>query len=88
MVVWRLDRLGQSLKDLVEIISKLEAMEIGFRSLTGAIDTTTAGGKLIFHIFGALAEFVRSLIQEQTRAGLKAAKARGEERWAPESHER
>ena len=85
LVVWRLDRLGRSLKDLVEIISKLEAMEIGFRSLTEAIDTTTAGGKLIFHIFGALAEFERSLIQERTKAGLKAARARGRKGGRPKA---
>ena len=85
LVVWRLDRLGRSLKDLVEIISKLEAMEIGFRSLTEAIDTTTAGGKLIFHIFGALAEFERSLIQERTKAGLNAARARGRKGGRPKA---
>lgn len=85
LVVWRLDRLGRSLKDLVEIISKLEAMEIGFRSLTEVIDTTTAGGKLIFHIFGALAEFERSLIQERTKAGLKAARARGRKGGRPKA---
>jgi len=57
LVVWRLDRLGRSLKDLIEIISKLDARMIGFKSLTENIDTTTSGGKLIFHIFGALAAF-------------------------------
>ena len=77
LIVWRLDRLGRSLKDLVEIISELEGKEVGFRSLSEAIDTTNAGGKLIFHIFAALAEFERSLIQERTRAGLAAARARG-----------
>ncbi|MCG8381722.1 MAG: recombinase family protein [Gammaproteobacteria bacterium] len=77
LVVWRLDRLGRSLKDLVEIISDLEEKGIGFRSLTEAIDTTSAGGKLVFHIFAALSEFERSLIQERTRAGLAAARARG-----------
>ncbi len=77
LMVWRLDRLGRSLKDLVSIISELEERGIGFRSLNEAIDTTTAGGKLIFHIFGSLAEFERSLIQERTRAGLLAARARG-----------
>jgi DNA invertase Pin-like site-specific DNA recombinase len=75
--VWRLDRLGRSLKDLVVIISDLEAKGVGFRSLTEAIDTTTAGGKLVFHIFAALAEFERTLIQERTKAGLAAARARG-----------
>ena len=77
LTVWRLDRLGRSLKDLVAIISDLEAKGVGFRSLTEAIDTTTAGGKLVFHIFAALAEFERTLIQERTKAGLAAARARG-----------
>lgn len=77
LVVWRLDRLGRSLKDLVEIISDLEERGIGFRSLNENIDTTSAGGRLIFHIFGALAEFERSLIRERTMAGLAAARARG-----------
>lgn len=77
LVVWRLDRLGRSLKDLVEIISDLERRCVTFRSLTEAIDTTTSGGKLVFHIFASLAEFERSIIQERTRAGLAAARARG-----------
>ncbi|GGY59472.1 TPA: recombinase family protein [Vibrio cholerae] len=77
LTVWRLDRLGRSLKDLVAIISDLETKGVGFRSVTEAIDTTTAGGKLIFHIFAALAEFERSLIQERTKAGIQAARARG-----------
>lgn len=77
LTVWRLDRLGRSLKDLVGIVSELEAMGVGFRSLTEAIDTTSAGGKLVFHIFAALSEFERSLIQERTKAGLAAARARG-----------
>jgi DNA invertase Pin-like site-specific DNA recombinase len=77
LIVWRLDRLGRSLKDLVGIISELEAMGVGFRSLTEAIDTTSAGGKLVFHLFAALSEFERSLIQERTKAGLAAARARG-----------
>lgn len=85
LVVWRLDRLGRSLKDLVEITSKLEAMKIGFRSLTEAIDTTTSGGKLIFHIFAALAEFERALIQERTKAGLMAARARGRKGGRPKA---
>lgn len=76
LVVWRLDRLGRSLKDLVTIITDLEERGISFRSLTEAIDTSTSGGKLVFHIFGALAEFERSIIQERTRAGLAAARAR------------
>lgn len=77
LVVWKLDRLARSLKDLVEIISDLEEREIGFRSLTESIDTTSPGGKLIFHIFGALSEFEHSLIRERTLEGLKAARARG-----------
>ena len=77
LVVWKLDRLARSLKDLVEIITELEAKQVGFRSITEAIDTTTAGGKLVFHIFGALAEFEHNLIRERTLAGLAAARARG-----------
>ena len=77
LVVWKLDRLARSLPQLIETVAHLEAKGIGFRSLTEAIDTTTAGGKLIFHIFGALAEFERSVIRERTRAGLKAARDRG-----------
>ncbi|WP_419605814.1 recombinase family protein [Thiolapillus sp.] len=77
LVVWRLDRLGRSLKDLVEIVSALEDRGVGFQSLTENIDTVSAGGKLVFHIFGALAEFEHSLIRERTMAGLAAARARG-----------
>ncbi len=77
LVVWKLDRLARSLKDLVELINELESRQIGFRSLTEAIDTTTAGGRLVFHIFGALAEFEHNLIRERTIAGLVAARARG-----------
>lgn len=77
LVVWKLDRLARSLKDLVELITELEAKKVGFRSITEAIDTTTAGGKLVFHIFGALAEFEHNLIRERTLAGLAAARARG-----------
>ena len=77
LVVWKLDRLARSLPQLIETVATLEDQGIGFRSLTEAIDTTTAGGKLIFHIFGALAEFERSVIRERTRAGLKAARDRG-----------
>jgi len=77
LVVWRLDRLGRSLKHLIEVVTDLEKRGIGFKSLTESIDTTTSGGKLIFHIFGALAEFERNLIRERTQAGLAAARARG-----------
>lgn len=77
LVVWRLDRLGRSLKHLIETITILHNKGIGFKSLTEQIDTTTSGGKLIFHVFGALAEFERDLIRERTLAGLAAARARG-----------
>ena len=77
LVVWRLDRLGRSLPHLITTITDLEDRGIGFKSLTENIDTTTSGGKLIFHIFGALAEFERNLIRERTTAGLTAARARG-----------
>ena len=77
IVVWKLDRLSRSIKQLIETVEHLERREIGFRSLTEQIDTTTAGGRLIFHIFGALAEFERSIIRERSRAGLEAARARG-----------
>jgi DNA invertase Pin-like site-specific DNA recombinase len=77
LVVWRLDRLGRSLPHLITTMTDLEGRGIGFKSLTENIDTTTSGGKLIFHIFGALAEFERNLIRERTQAGLTAARARG-----------
>lgn len=77
LVVWRLDRLGRSMKHLVELVAQMDEKGISFRSLTEEMDTTTPGGKLIFHIFGALAEFERNLIQERTQAGLAAARARG-----------
>jgi DNA invertase Pin-like site-specific DNA recombinase len=77
LVVWRLDRLGRSLKHLIETVTILHERGIGFKSLTEQIDTTTSSGKLIFHIFGALAEFERDLICERTQAGLQAARARG-----------
>jgi DNA invertase Pin-like site-specific DNA recombinase len=77
LVVWKLDRLGRSLKHLIETVATLQARDIGFKSLQENIDTTTSGGKLIFHVFGALAEFERELIRERTNAGLKAARARG-----------
>ena len=77
LMVWKLDRLGRSLPHLIEVVGGLEERGVGFRSLTESIDTTTAGGKLIFHVFGALSDFERSLIRERTNAGLKAARARG-----------
>jgi DNA invertase Pin-like site-specific DNA recombinase len=77
LVVWRLDRLGRSLKYLIEVITALNERGIGFKSVTEQIDTTTSGGKLIFHVFGALAEFERGIIRERTQAGLAAARARG-----------
>lgn len=77
LVVWKLDRLGRSLTHLIDTVNQLESKGIGFQSLTEAIDTTTAGGKLVFHIFGALAEFERELIRERTKAGLEAARVRG-----------
>ena len=77
LVVWRLDRLGRSLKHLIDTLTRLDDAVVGFRSLQERIDTTTPGGKLIFHVFGALAEFERDLIRERTRAGLAAARARG-----------
>lgn len=77
LVVWRMDRLGRSLKDLVEIITNLEAKGIHFVSLTEKIETGTATGKLMFHVFASMAEFERNLISERTLAGLAAARARG-----------
>lgn len=77
LVVWRLDRLGRSLKHLIEVVESLEKRGVGFVSLQEGFDTTTSGGRLIFQIFGALAEFERNLIRERTLAGLESAKARG-----------
>jgi DNA invertase Pin-like site-specific DNA recombinase len=85
IVVWRLDRLGRSLKDLIEIVNRLEEKGIGLQSLQESIDTNTSGGKLIFHIFGALAEFERNLISERTMAGLAAARARGKKGGRPKA---
>jgi DNA invertase Pin-like site-specific DNA recombinase len=76
-VVWRLDRLGRSLRHLIETATNLNDRKIGFKSITENIDTTTSGGKLVFHIFGALAEFERDIIKDRTKAGLSAARARG-----------
>ncbi len=77
LVVWRLDRLGRSLKHLIDTVTKLREQNIAFKSITENIDTATATGQLVFHIFGALAEFERNLIRERTIAGLEAARARG-----------
>jgi DNA invertase Pin-like site-specific DNA recombinase len=77
LVVWRLDRLARSLKNLIDIVGQLNKKGVGLRSLQESIDTTTSGGKLIFHVFGALAEFEREVIKERTNAGLIAARARG-----------
>src|SRR4051794_7703524 len=77
LVVWKLDRLGRSLPHLIETIRRLHERGIGFKSLTEQIDTATSGGKLIFHVFAALAEFERDVIRERTNAGLTAARARG-----------
>jgi DNA invertase Pin-like site-specific DNA recombinase len=85
LVVWKLDRLARSLKQLIETVELLGSRGIGLRSLTEAIDTTTAGGKLVFHVFGALAEFERSIIRERTKAGLDAARARGKKGGRPPS---
>jgi DNA invertase Pin-like site-specific DNA recombinase len=77
LVCYKLDRVGRSLKDLIDTVNVLKSKGIGFRVLTQQLDTTTPSGMLIFHVFGAIAEFERSLIQERTAAGLKAARARG-----------
>lgn len=77
LVVWRLDRLGRSLPDLVQIVADLERQGVGFESLAEKIETGSAAGKLVFHVFAALAEFERGLIRERTQAGLAAARARG-----------
>jgi DNA invertase Pin-like site-specific DNA recombinase len=83
LVVWRLDRLGRSLKHLIQAVEQLETLGVAFKSVTEAIDTATSGGKLVFHIFAALAEFERALIRERTQAGLKAARARGRQGGRP-----
>nr|WP_011117669.1 recombinase family protein [Acidithiobacillus ferridurans]AAC80178.1 invertase/recombinase like protein [Acidithiobacillus ferridurans] len=77
LAVWRLDRFGRSLPHLIETISALEARGVRFRSLTDSIDTTTPGGRLIFHVFGALGQFERDLIRERTKAGVERCRARG-----------
>ncbi len=85
LVVWRLDRLSRSLKDLIEMVTLLESKGIGLKSLQEAIDTSSSSGKLIFHIFGALSEFERNLIRERTQAGLQAARARGRKGGRPKA---
>jgi DNA invertase Pin-like site-specific DNA recombinase len=85
LVVWKLDRLARSLKQLIETVESLENKKMGFRSLTENIDTTTPGGRLTFHLFAALAEFERSIIKERTMAGLAAARSRGRRGGRPPS---
>ena len=85
LVVWKLDRLGRTMKHLIDTVTQLKDKGIGFKSLTENIDTTTPGGKLIFHVFGSLAEFERDLIRERTQAGLLAARARGRNGGRPKS---
>jgi DNA invertase Pin-like site-specific DNA recombinase len=85
LVVWRLDRLGRSLQHLISTVTALEKQDIGFQSLQESIDSATSGGRLIFHIFGALAEFERNLIRERTQAGLRAARARGRKGGRPKA---
>ncbi|OLQ73218.1 transposon DNA-invertase [Photobacterium proteolyticum] len=85
IVVWRLDRLSRSLKDLIEMVTSLESRGIGLKSLQESIDTSTSSGKLIFHLFGALAEFERNLIRERTQAGLQAARVRGRKGGRPKA---
>lgn len=85
LVVWRLDRLGRSLKDLLQIVEVLDERGVELQSLQESINTMSSGGKLVFHIFAALAEFERNLIRERTQAGLKAAKARGRKGGRPKA---
>ena len=85
LVVWRLDRLSRSLRDLIDTVTKLESNGIQLKSLNESIDTSSSSGKLIFHLFGALAEFERNLIKERTLAGLQAARARGRKGGRPPS---
>lgn len=77
LVVWRLDRLGRSIRKLIDLVNGLAECGVGFRSLQESMDTTTSGGKLVFHIFASLAEFERDLLRERTMAGLESARARG-----------
>jgi DNA invertase Pin-like site-specific DNA recombinase len=85
LVVWKLDRLGRSLPHLIDIVRDLDRRGVGFRSLTENLDTTTAGGRLVFHLFGALAQFERDIIRERTLAGLDAAAARGRKGGRPKA---
>ena len=85
LVVWRLDRLSRSLRDLIETVTLLESRGVQLKSLHESIDTASSSGKLIFHLFGALAEFERNLIKERTLAGLQAARARGRKGGRPPS---
>ncbi len=77
LVVWRLDRLGRSIKELIELVNALQERGVGFRSLRESLDTTSPGGRLVFHVFASIAEFERDVIRERTMAGLEAARARG-----------
>jgi DNA invertase Pin-like site-specific DNA recombinase len=85
LAVWRLDRPSRSLRHLIELMGGLERQKVGFQSLQEAIDTTSSGGRLVFHIFGALTEFEHNLIRERARAGLEAARARGRKGGRPKS---
>jgi DNA invertase Pin-like site-specific DNA recombinase len=85
LVVWRLDRLGRNLKHLIETVTSLEERKVSFQSLTEGIDTSSPGGRLLFHLLGAIAQFERDLISERTRAGLVAARARGRRGGRPTS---
>ncbi len=87
LVVWKLDRLGRSLKHLVETVQTLQEAGVGFRSLQENLDTTSSGGKLVFHFFAALAEFERDIIRERTQAGLTAARARGRQGGRPKGRD-
>lgn len=83
VIVWKLDRLGRSLRDLVNLVAKFEMLGVGFKSLQDNIDTTTPTGKLTFHLFAALAEFERDIISSRTKAGLEAARVRGKQGGRP-----
>ena len=85
LVVWKLDRLGRSLQHLIEVINELESNDVGFHSITESIDTTSSTGKLIFHIFGSLAEFERGLIRQRVVCGLEAARKRGKKFGRPDA---